>query len=141
LAVATRRYVGSEDDWYLDWLSQIRLGPIRADGRVAKRLAYYRSKTPDERRLAFGNVLATALPESRRAPLVMFRLLASCVQIATAIAFGKQEDATEWRKQQIGHLPAIHDCFRCRGQLLPNGEQCPECGNPLWHFDWLTSID
>jgi hypothetical protein len=141
LAAASRGYVGSQDDWYLDWLSQIRLGPIRGDGRVAKRLAYYRSKTPDQRRLAFGNVMTAVLPESRRAPLVLFRLLPSCVQIVTAMAFGKEEDAVEWRKQQIGHLPAIHDCAECRGRLLPNGEQCPECGNPLWKFDYLTAVD
>jgi hypothetical protein len=141
LAVAGGRYVGSQDDWYLDWLSRLRLGSVHADGRAAKRLAYYRSKTPDERRLAFGNVLATALPGSRRAPLVLFRLLPSCVRIATALAFGKQDEAGELRKEQIGCLPAIHDCSQCRGEVLQNGVQCRVCGNPLWTFDWLTAVD
>ena len=65
----------------------------------------YRAKTPDQRRLAFSNVLATVVPESRRAPLVLFRLLRPAVQIVTALAFGRHLDADGWRKQQIG-VPA-----------------------------------
>jgi hypothetical protein len=134
-------HVHGADDWYLQWLSEFRLGLIHADGRVAKRLAYYLSKTADARRMAFSNILATALPESRRAPLVLFRLVTPAVQIATALAFGDTTTADEWRQQQASCLPAIRDCHLCRGKLLDNGEQCLECGNPLWKFDWLVAAD
>ena len=141
LMVKQRRYLSAPDDWYGEWLGQFRLGPLRSDGRVAKRLAYYRSKTPDERRLAFSNVLAAALPESRRAPLVLFRLVPLSVQIATAIAFGNAADARVLRTQQVACLPAILDCHECRGKPLDNAEQCRICGNPLWKFEWLTATD
>jgi hypothetical protein len=140
LAAAGHGYVSADDGWYGDWLGRLRLGSVHAEGRVAKRLAHYRGQTPDQRRLAFSNILTAALPESRRAPLVLFRLLPSCVKIATALAFGKQQDAGDWRKQQIEHLPAIRDCGQCRGRLLDNGVQCRACGNPLWKFDWLTAV-
>ncbi|MGA2065798.1 MAG: hypothetical protein ABSG86_12550 [Thermoguttaceae bacterium] len=139
LAVARRGYVDSDDGWYAEWLSRLRLGPVHSEGRVAKRMAHYSQQTPDQRRLAFSNILTAALPESRRAPLVLFRLLPSCVKIVTALAFGKPQDAGDWRKQQIEHLPAIRDCGQCRGRLLDNGVQCRACGNPLWKFEWLTA--
>jgi hypothetical protein len=140
LAAAGRGYVSADDGWYGDWLGRMRLGSVNAEGRVAKRLAQYRGQTPDQWRLIFSNILAAALPESRRAPLVLFRLLPSCVEIATALAFDRQQDAGDWRKQQIELLPAIRDCGQCRGRLLDNGVQCRACGNPLWKFDWLTAV-
>ena len=97
-------------------------------------------RTPgDARRLAFQRVLDKAIPESRRAPLVLLRLLPLAAGIATATAFGNLDLARLLRKQQSSLLPAINDCHRCRGRLLDNGDSCPECGNPLWKFNWLTS--
>lgn len=136
-----RRYVKTADNWYLEWASRFRLGRYKSESRVAKRLADYLTMTPDERRLTFSNILAKAVPESRQAPLVLFRLMPFAVQIATALAFGKRADAQQWRAQQTIHLPGIHDCHECRGKLLDNGEQCAICGNPLWKFEWLTTVD
>ena len=129
------------DDWYIDWLARLRLGRIHANEKVKKRLAYYRSKTRKDRRLAFTNVLASVLPESRRAPLILFRLLPRSVEIATVLAFGDDRTASAIRRRQIVYLPAIGDCRQCQGQLLKQGEQCAECGNPLWEYDCLTSAD
>jgi hypothetical protein len=140
-AVMEHGYVSTKDDWYLQWLSRLRLGPINTDGRVSKRLEYYQSRACDARRLAFTNVLAAAIPESRRAPLVLFRLLQPAVEIVTAIAFEDDALANDARREQLDALPAIRDCHECHGKLLDNGEQCPACGNPLWKFDWLTAAD
>ena len=52
---------------------------------------------------------------------------------------GSLDLARSLRKQQTSLLPAILDCHRCRGRLLDCGESCPECGNPLWKYNWLTS--
>ena len=106
-----------------------------------KRVESYLAKTADQRRLTFSDVMGRALPESRHAPLVLFRLMPLAVEIVTALAFGDSRQAAEVRQRQSAILPAIGDCEHCRGKLLENGEQCPECGNPLWLFDWLTSID
>ena len=75
-AVTVRRqgYVASGDDWYLNWLTRFRLGRLAEDPRAVKRLSSYLSATPDRQRLTFTNVMANALAESRRAPLVLFRL-------------------------------------------------------------------
>jgi hypothetical protein len=139
--VQDRGYLSTKDEWYVQWLARMRLGQVHDDGRVSKRLAYYLSKTPDDGRLAFSNVLASALPESRRAPLVLFRLVQPAVQIVTAIAFEDDDTATAARAAQIAALPAIRDCHECHGKLLDNGEQCRACGNPLWKFEWLTAAD
>jgi hypothetical protein len=139
--VGARGHVSTKDDWYLQWLAKLRLGAVHADGRVSNRLAYYLSKSLDERRLAFSNVLAAALPESRRAPLVLFRLLQPAIEIVQAIAFEDDSLANAARQEQIDALPAIRDCHHCQGRLLDNGEQCPACGNPLWKFEWLTAAD
>ena len=140
LAAVGRHYVSGDNGWYVEWLSRLRLGPVHAEGRVAKRLASYQAQTPEQWRLTFSNILAAALPESRRAPLVLFRLLPSCVEIATAMAFGRRQDAGDWRRRQVEVLPAIGDCGQCRGRVLDNGVQCRACGNPLWKFDWLTAL-
>jgi hypothetical protein len=127
--------------WYRDWLARLRLGEFDDTSRPARRIAYYVSKTATEQRLAFSNILATIMPEASRAPLILLRLLPAAVQIATALAFGKSEDALSWRHEQIEVLPSIVDCHRCRGKLLENGEQCTMCGNPMWTFEWLTTAD
>jgi hypothetical protein len=140
-AAAERGYVATKDDWYLRWLARFRLGRIPSDGKTTQRLQYYMSKTADGRRLAFSNVLSAALPQSRQAPLVLFRLLQPAVQIVTALAFADEDVAAGWRDQQAEYLPAIRDCHACHGQLLDDGEHCAACGNPLWKFDWLTAAD
>ena len=139
-AVQARGYV-SDGNWFRDWLVDLRMGTVDGNSRVARRLVYYASKPPDEQRLAFSNILATAQPEASRAPLVLLRLVPEAVQIATALAFGRSADAQQWRHEQVEMLPSIADCYRCRGKLLENGEQCTVCGNPLWTYEWLTNSD
>jgi hypothetical protein len=134
-------YVDGPDDWYWQWLMRLRLGILKPDTKITKRVHYYLAKSADRGRLAFIDIITRALPEARRAPLVLFRLLPSAIEVATSLAFGDQLRAAEAREHQAVNLPAIGDCHRCRGKLLENGEQCRECGNPLWLFDWLTSLD
>jgi hypothetical protein len=142
-AIAVRRqgYVSSDDDWYPNWLTRFRLGRLAEDPRVAKRLSTYLGATPDGRRLMFTNVMAGVLAESRRAPLVLFRLFPHAVQIVTSLAFDDHALCDAAREQQLHLLPSIRDCHHCRGKLLDNGEECRLCGNPLWKFEWLTAAD
>jgi len=134
-------YLTDPDDWYLPWLGRLRLGDAHADVGNAARLSDYARKTTRDRRLAFSDVLGAVLQESRRAPLVLFRLMPSCVEIATALAFGDHARARDARKRQTTDLPAIRYCNQCHGDVLENGEQCRGCGNPLWKFEWLTATD
>jgi hypothetical protein len=139
-AAQAKGYV-ADGEWFRDWLAQLRMGHVDANSRAARRFSYYVGKPVNDQRLAFGNILATALPEAGRAPLVLLRLVPAAVQIATALAFGKSADALQWRHEQTEILPSIPDCYRCRGKLLENGEQCTMCGNPLWTYEWLTNTD
>jgi hypothetical protein len=134
-------YVGTADDWYLQWLARLKLGDACDAPDHIARLEDYLGKTSDQRRLAFTDVLADVLPDSRRAPLVLFRLLPLAIRIVTALAFGDHVRAREARNDQAAHLPAIRYCRRCRGEVLENGEQCEQCGNPLWQYKWLTATD
>jgi len=111
------------------------------DEASAARVAQYRSKSADDRRLALTDVLLQVLPESRRAPLVLFRLMPLAVHIATALAFGDHATAAEVRARQIACLPSIRDCHRCRGEVADNGDLCEVCGSPLWRYEWLTVTD
>jgi len=85
--------------------------------------------------------MSHVLPESRRAPLVLFRLLPMAVHVATHLAFGGQIAAEEIRGRQRHFLPAIEDCRACRGKVLAPDEQCSECGNPLWNSELLIATD
>jgi hypothetical protein len=134
-----QRYVTTEDDWYLSWLAQLRLGEGADSAGVNQRLSYYLVKTADERRRSFSSVLERVLPEARSAPLIVYRLLPLAIGIMTAVAFGDSALAQELRKRQIRLLPSILDCHDCRGSLLDNSEKCPQCGNPLWFYKWLTA--
>jgi hypothetical protein len=141
-SVATARekhFVTTEDDWYLSWLAQLRLGDGADSPGVNQRLAYYLSKSSDDRRRSFSTVLERALPEARRAPLIIYRLLPLAIGIMTAVAFGDSALAHELRKRQVRLLPSILDCHDCHGSLLDNSEKCPQCGNPLWFYNWLTA--
>jgi hypothetical protein len=131
--------VGPGDRWYVLWLARLRLGESEVDAKAIDELTRYVSMTPHERQLAFTNVLAKVLPESRRAPLILFELLPLAIQIVAAAALGDHVGALELRRQQRVHQPAIADCHSCRGQVLENGEQCQECGNPLWKHEWLIA--
>jgi hypothetical protein len=134
-------YVERAEDWYLPWLMWFRLGQRGQSPEAIERGNLYLSKGPDERRLAFLDVLAHVLPESRKAPLVMFQLMPLAVRIATATAFDDQKAALGLRKEQTAILPAVADCRQCHGHVLDCAEQCRACGNPLWKFQWLTMAD
>lgn len=139
--VRQRAYVRTHDDWYPQWLMRLRLGRTPPGETITERIARYLAESSDDRRLAFGNALADVLPESNRAPLVLFRLVPLGVWLATAQAFGDHGGAAEARNGQLAYLPVIGDCQQCHGAVLENGEQCPGCGNPLWKFEWLTTAD
>jgi hypothetical protein len=132
-------YLGPNDDWYVGWLGSQRLGAAMSDDRIAGKFRDYAPQTPEQRRRAFMDRLQEVLPESSRAPLVLFSLVPLAVQLATALAFADAQRAADLRRQQLNLLPAIADCRACRGQVRENGELCLECGNPLWKFKWLTS--
>jgi hypothetical protein len=134
-----QRYVTTEDDWYLSWLTQLRLGDGTDSAAVTQRISYYLSKCPDDRRRAFSSIFERTLPDARRAPLIVYRLLPLAIGIMTAVAFGDSAYAQDLRKRQIRLLPSILDCHDCRGSLLDNSEKCPQCGNPFWFYKWLTA--
>ena len=85
------------------------------------------------------DILLDLLPESGRAPLVLFSLVPLSVHLVTALAFGDRRRGEALRKQQQDLLPALADCRDCHGAVLANGKLCSTCGNPLWKFEWLTS--
>ena len=138
-AVRQFGFLGSGDDWYLPWLERQRLGATSADETTAQQIQRYRSQTPDQRRRALMDMLLDMLPESGRAPLVLFRLVPQSVQLVTALAFGDRPRGEAVRKQQQDLLPALADCRDCHGAVLVNGKLCSTCGNPLWKFEWLTA--
>jgi hypothetical protein len=132
-------YISASDDWYLRWLAKTRLPERYLEPAVIARLAVYRAKPSDGRRLAFETAIDRALPQAVRAPVVLYRLFPMAIEIATAIAFDDAEGAQAARKRQIEVLANLADCHACHGSLLDNGEECRQCGNPLWKFDWLTA--
>ncbi len=131
--------IGPDDHWYSRWLASLRLGETHVDAGLVDQLTGYLSKTPQQRKLAFTDVLVRVIPDSRRAPLILFELFPLCVQIVTAMALTDHASAFELRRQQLVQQPAIGDCHSCRGQVLENGEQCQACGNPLWKHEWLVA--
>jgi hypothetical protein len=133
-------YTRGDGSWYVQWLSGLRFAEPPQPDEIA-RIEDYLLKNAEQRRLAFTNVLARVVPESRRAPLVLFLLTPLAVHLATALAFGDSQRAAALRNQQVARLPAIDGCPLCRRRLLPNGAQCSHCGNPLWGFRWLTSSE
>ncbi len=111
-------YPIAQDDWYLEWLAELRLGQRHRTAETVRQL-----------------------PESGRSPLVLSVLFPTTIHLATALAFGDRVRADAVRNQQIAWLPAIDGCHRCHGVVYVNGESCPVCGNPLWTYRWLTSTD
>ena len=132
------RYLKRPDDWFLDWLFQLRL-PSDYRSLFERRVEFYRSPSAEDRRLKFLSVLQRAVPESTRTPLVLFRLFPRAVRIAAAVAFGDPLRAQELRAEQCSFLPAVGDCVECHGRVLENDEICRACGNPVWEFGWLQS--
>ncbi|MCY2992813.1 MAG: hypothetical protein NTY19_33770 [Planctomycetota bacterium] len=138
-AVRQFGFLRSGDDWYLPWLEGQRLAATLADETTARQIQRYRLQTPDQRRRELMDILLDMLPESGRAPLVLFSLVPLSVQLVTALAFGDRPRGEAVRKQQQDVLPALADCRDCHGAVLVNGKLCNTCGNPLWKFAWLTS--
>ncbi|MCE5267266.1 MAG: hypothetical protein LLG00_05215 [Planctomycetaceae bacterium] len=138
-AAAAIGVIEPQDPWYLQWLACVLLGKSMVDAEMRAKILEYAKKPPRRRLLAFTNVLARVLPESRQAPLVLFTLFPLSVHIATAAALGDVGRATALRKQQTDHLAAIDDCNVCKGRPLKIGKQCPKCGNPLWKHQWLVA--
>ncbi len=139
--IAGQQAYVSSADWYLDWLTQFRLGEMATNEKIVKEIIAYRAMAAEERRMAFSDVLMRVLPESHKAPLVLFKLIPLAIQITTAVAFRDSATADQLRRQQKTILPAIGDCPACRGRVLDNGEVCEVCSNPLWAYRWLTVTD
>jgi len=132
-------YLRTADDWYQQWLLAARLPEQCQEPAVIARLASYRARPLDTRRLSFETALERALPQAAQAPLVLYRLFPLAVEVATSLAFEAPADAAAARKRQRDLLPGMTDCHDCRGTLLEPGDECRQCGNPLWKFDWLTA--
>ena len=132
-------YLGGPDEWLLDWTIQLRAD----DGHESdlKRIADPYSDLPDkDRRLRLASKLQRAVPESIRAPAVLYHLFPLSVRIVAATAFGNSVRAEQLRSEQMELLPAIGDCGDCHGRVLGNGKNCGQCGNPLWNFAWLRVV-
>lgn len=137
--VSRGEYIDVSGAWFLDWLIQLPLGD---DWQLARsELADpYRGLSDNARRLRFASNLRQAVPESVKAPPVLFLLFPLAVRIVAAAAFGDAQRTQTVRAEQIALLPAIGDCPDCYGRVLGNGERCTSCGNPLWTFDCLRAV-
>lgn len=134
-----REYLDGDKAWCLAWLGRLRLGEEYDTPVAATRLSSYLARPTDDRRRMFAQILERSLPEAAHAPLVIYRLFPLAVSAATSLAFGDHIAAEAARKQQIVVLPGIGDCPHCHGRVLSNEEKCPQCSNPFWNYDWLTS--
>jgi hypothetical protein len=130
---------GLDADWFATWLLRFHHGQGSAPAANVQ-MSSYLGQTSDARRLAFTDVLAKVFPESRRAPLVLFRLFPLAVQLATFLALGDRARAEHIRVQQVSELAAVGDCKQCHGKVLDNSRQCPVCGNPLWKSELLMAL-
>ena len=141
MAAREHGFLKDNHDWFAGWLTRLRFGDDAGSKTCRRRLSDYADQSADDRRLKFGDILAAVFPESRRAPLVLFRLFPLAIHVATALAFGDHLAASELRSRQLFYLPVIEDCHDCHGRLLANIDKCPHCENPLWNYRWLTSAD
>jgi hypothetical protein len=139
--VREHAYVQNVDQWYGQWLLQLRLGESGTGPKDLDQVKHYLSQSEDARRLEFTNVLARVFPESRKTPLVLFRLFPLAAQVVACASFGDRNCAAKIRNHQVSLLSAIADCSQCHGAVLANGEQCPRCGNPVWNLRWLTATE
>jgi hypothetical protein len=140
-AVRQFGYLPGPADWYIAWLAQLRSDQHEPAADAIARSRDYLSRPPDDRRLTFSDALIRIFPQSRKAPLVLFRLFPLSVQVVTASAFGDPRTAESLRRTQSAILPAIDECRQCKGRVLESVEQCRTCGNPLWNYHWLTAAD
>lgn len=131
-------YVDNSDDWFSEWIFRLRFGE-RYKSVMDQRVDFYRSPSIEARRLKFVSVIQRQVPESAKAPLVLFRLFPRAVRIVAAVAFGDPLRAQELRAEQCNFLPAVTDCHLCYGRVLDNEEYCQCCGNPIWKFTWLCA--
>jgi hypothetical protein len=129
----------ADEGWYMNWLGRLRLGDAIQSPGVVQRLEAYRNRSADDRRRIFSSQLQRVHPEAGRTPLVMFRLFPLAISIVTSLAFGDHPQAEERRKRQVAWLSAIADCHACHGRLMDVAEECPQCGNPIWKYNWLTA--
>jgi len=131
----------SADQWFVDWLTALRLELWNPVGDLPQRVSDYLTQPDDERRLAFSNAIIQALPEARHAPLVLFRLLPPAARLVTALCFDNLPAAESIRAGQISTLPAIAYCRQCQGKVLQDGAECLACGNPMWNQECLCAVD
>ena len=136
--VTSNHYLAGDEDRFLNWLLRLRFGDQWQQIKQ-ERVGYYLSDTIEQRRLKFVGLLNRCLPESVRAPLVLFRLFPRAVRIAAAMAFRDTSRAQALREEQIHLLPAIGYCHECHGRLMDCEESCRCCGNPVWTINWLQS--
>ena len=140
-AVRAHHFLPAEDDWFVDWLIGLRLEAAAEQLSFKLQVVTYLAATGVERRMAFSNVLAKTLRESTRAPLVIFRLYPLALELAVVQAFGDRTSALAVRRRQGEILSSLHDCPECRGTILDCGDQCRQCGNPLWTIEYLLAAD
>ncbi len=140
-AMVRHGYVVDAGDWCLTWLAKLRLEDRASDSAIEASLRSHYAQTSEQRALTLTNTLAAVLPQSMKAPLVLFRLMPLAVELATALAFDDRKTAAALRREQLNLLPAISYCQDCRGEVLDQGQQCQVCGNPLWKHKYLTAID
>lgn len=131
-------YLPQGDRRLLKSIAQLRIGDEVDNPNVAQRIESYLAQKPQDRRLAFMDALARAVPEARQAPLVLFRLYPRALSIVVATAFNDSSRAHRIRYEQEEILPQISGCEACHGQPLANGSQCERCGNPLWNYARLN---
>ena len=140
-AVAFTRLAGyaeADPQWVESWLGGLRLDAYAEHPGVWDQLQVYLGQAAPERRLTFSTTLERTLAEARKAPLVLYQLLPAAVATTVAAAFGDAAHADLARSEQRLILPSLSDCRACHGAVLPPGNSCSECGNPLWRFAWLT---
>jgi hypothetical protein len=136
--VRLANYLAAEPKWVETWLSSLRLDAYAEYPGVIDQLQTYLGHAAPERRLDFSTTLERTHAEARKAPLVLYQLLPAAVAIAAAAAFGDAAQCDLARSEQRLILPSLSDCRVCHGAVLPPGQSCAECGNPLWKFAWLT---
>ncbi len=129
-------YVDRPGEWFLDWLVRLRMDDVD-ESDVDQRVGAYRRLSLDDCHRRFVMSLQRAVPESLRAPLVLFRLAPPAARIVVAMAFGDTQRANQLRTEQQEILPAIRDCHECQGRIFGNDDHCRCCGNPIWTFTWL----
>ena len=94
-AAKARGYV-ADGNWFRDWLAELRMGHVDSNSRAARRISYYVSKPADDQRLAFGNILATTLPEASRSPAD-----------SAAAGPGGRADCHRAGLREVGRCPAV----------------------------------